>query len=182
MDAARHFHHYLYGAPFTIRTDHSALQWLKTLKDPEGQLARWLARLGQYNFNVQHRPGTKHLNADSLSRRPCDADCKHCRRRELQQDILCRAAESVLPQQGPDSTQADSIQAMQRADDDLATIIIHKEQRDDRPTWEEFSSASAVAKRYWAQWDMLRLHEGILQRRWESLDGKNVKWLIVVPY
>ena len=70
VDAVHHFHHFLYGAPFTIRPEHSALQWLETLKDPEGQLARWLARLGQYNFNIQHRPGTTHLNADSLSRRP----------------------------------------------------------------------------------------------------------------
>ena len=35
-----HFHHYLYGSRFTIRTDHAALRLLKTLKEPEGQLAR----------------------------------------------------------------------------------------------------------------------------------------------
>lgn len=34
--STEHFHHYLYGAKFTIRTDHSALRWLKTLKAPEG--------------------------------------------------------------------------------------------------------------------------------------------------
>ena len=27
---------------------------------------------------------------------------------------------------------------------------------------------------------MLRIHECVPQRRWESVNGKNVKWLIVV--
>ena len=40
-------------------------------KDPEGQLARWLEILGEYQFTVEHRPGNKHSNADGLSRIPC---------------------------------------------------------------------------------------------------------------
>jgi hypothetical protein len=38
----KHFHHYVYGSHFTIRTDHGALNWLRNFKNPEGQLARWL--------------------------------------------------------------------------------------------------------------------------------------------
>ncbi|ROT64726.1 hypothetical protein C7M84_017331 [Penaeus vannamei] len=56
VKSTKHFHPYLYGAKFLIRTDHAALQWLKTLKAPEGQLARWLGRLEQYHYEVQHRP------------------------------------------------------------------------------------------------------------------------------
>ena len=33
---------YLLGRPFTMQTDHSALQWLYSFKEPEGQVARWL--------------------------------------------------------------------------------------------------------------------------------------------
>ena len=181
VEAVRHFHHYLYGTSFIIRTDHSALQWLKTLKDPEGQLARWLARLGQYDFKIYHRPGAKHLNADSLSRRPCDQDCKHCQRKEPVQELHCRAAETTDPQRDSDSRSEDSVQVMQRSDDDLAPIITYKEQGEGKPHWEEVTSAGAVTKRYWAQWETLRVQNGILQRCWESTDGKSRRWLIVVP-
>ena len=39
----RHFQSYLLGRPFTLRTDHGSLTWLHNFKEPEGQLARWLA-------------------------------------------------------------------------------------------------------------------------------------------
>ncbi|KAL5505863.1 hypothetical protein EMCRGX_G007400 [Ephydatia muelleri] len=40
-------------------------------KEPEGQLARWLERLEEYDFSVIHRRGSQHSNADALSRGPC---------------------------------------------------------------------------------------------------------------
>ena len=39
-------------------------------KDPEGQTARWLETLASFNFEIQHRPGKRHTNADALSRIP----------------------------------------------------------------------------------------------------------------
>ena len=71
-----HFHKYLYGREFLIRTDHAALTWLLQMKNPEGQVARWLERLQQYHFKIRHRAGKLHNNADSLSRKPCK-NCKH---------------------------------------------------------------------------------------------------------
>ena len=77
--AVQHFKPYLWGRPFVVRTDHSALQWLWNFKDPQGQVARWLEILSEYDFKVQHRPGVKHGNADPLSRLPC----KQCGLSEL---------------------------------------------------------------------------------------------------
>ena len=82
VKSVQHFHPYLYGRHFTICTDHAALRWLLSFRNPEGQIARWLECLQQYDFEIQHRAGTKHRNADALSRRPCSPDCRHCDRLE----------------------------------------------------------------------------------------------------
>uniref|UniRef100_A0A0K8SIW3 Reverse transcriptase/retrotransposon-derived protein RNase H-like domain-containing protein n=1 Tax=Lygus hesperus TaxID=30085 RepID=A0A0K8SIW3_LYGHE len=39
LRSVQHFHQYLYGAPFTIRTDHASLAWLTSFRNPEGQHA-----------------------------------------------------------------------------------------------------------------------------------------------
>lgn len=75
VEFATHFRQYLLGRQFVVRTDHSSLQWLIRMKEPEGQLARWLEKLGEYDFRVVHRPGRHHANADALSRRPCREIC-----------------------------------------------------------------------------------------------------------
>ncbi|KAJ8346760.1 hypothetical protein SKAU_G00281610 [Synaphobranchus kaupii] len=75
VEFTSHFRQYLLGRPSIVRTDHSSLRWLTKMKEPEGQLARWLERLGEYNFEIIHRPGHLHSNADSLSRRPCRQSC-----------------------------------------------------------------------------------------------------------
>ncbi len=68
MKSLENFHPYLYGAKFTVRTDHAALRWLKTLRDPEVQLARWLSRLEQYDYRIEYRTGRVHNNDESISR------------------------------------------------------------------------------------------------------------------
>ena len=66
-----YFRHYLYGTHFKVRTDHGSLRWLYNFKEPEGQVARWIERLNTFDFEIEHRPGRKHENADALSRHPC---------------------------------------------------------------------------------------------------------------
>ena len=66
-----HFRTYLLGHTFTLRTDHGPLTWLYSMKEPEGQVARWLEMLQEYNFEIVHRKGLRHINADALSRLPC---------------------------------------------------------------------------------------------------------------
>ena len=71
INFVKHFKHYLYGRKFLIRTDHGSLRWLLNFRSPEGQIARWLEVLGTYSFEIQHRPGRQHGNADGMSRLPC---------------------------------------------------------------------------------------------------------------
>jgi len=72
----RYFKQYLLGREFRIRTDHSALTWLKHTPEPVGQQARWLEIMEEFCFTIECRPGERHANADALSRRPCSIrDC-----------------------------------------------------------------------------------------------------------
>ena len=66
----QHFKYYLLGneRPFLVRVDNRALQHLKSMNPPSAMATRWLEALSNYNFEIQHRSGTKHLDADSLSR------------------------------------------------------------------------------------------------------------------
>ena len=50
----RHIRAYLIGRPFVVRTDHAALQWLQGFKEPEGQVARWLEQLQEFDFSLEH--------------------------------------------------------------------------------------------------------------------------------
>ncbi len=96
----KEFHHYLYGKKFLIRTDHGALRWLTNFKNPQAQTARWIEILGTYDYEIRHRPGRYHQNADGLSRKPCAA-CKQCERIEHQNDdqpIHIRRAGKLCPE------------------------------------------------------------------------------------
>ena len=66
--ALQHFRHYLLGANIVLRTDHHSLKWLGTFKRPEGILARWIESLAEFNYELEHRPGRLHCNADAVSR------------------------------------------------------------------------------------------------------------------
>src|SRR6266516_7053 len=67
----KQFRSYLLGRDFIIRIDHSALQWLRSMPEPIGQQARWVEKLEEFHYTVEHRPGRRHGNADAMSRRPC---------------------------------------------------------------------------------------------------------------
>ena len=50
--ATHAFRVYLLGRPFTIQTDHRALEWLDRLKENNPQLTRWSLALQPYDFRV----------------------------------------------------------------------------------------------------------------------------------
>ncbi len=66
--AVEKFHSYVAGTKFLLVTDHSALQYMNSVKNKNAKLARWAARLASYDFSIKHRAGRVHNNADGLSR------------------------------------------------------------------------------------------------------------------
>ncbi|XP_078233603.1 uncharacterized protein LOC144583544 [Pogona vitticeps] len=63
---------YIWGRHFTLCTDHSPLQWLKTMKSHNSKLMRWALNLQDYDFEVKVVRGSVNCVADALSRRPED--------------------------------------------------------------------------------------------------------------
>ena len=66
--AVKYFRVYITGVHFKAITDHKALQWLMSIKEPTGRLARWAIYLQSFDFEIIHRAGKKHINADAISR------------------------------------------------------------------------------------------------------------------
>lgn len=105
----KHFRHYLLAKKFVVRTDHASLRWLMQFKTPEGQIARWIQQLQEYQFEVQYRPGPKHRNADAMSRRPCAAtNCLQCRKNE--QKLLSYGAMDEKSIEGSPSATGEMLQ------------------------------------------------------------------------
>ena len=71
----------LQGRKVVVRSDHSALLYLRRSPELIGQQARWLDFLENFDLVLEHREGARHANADSLSRRPCaqTGPCKQCK-------------------------------------------------------------------------------------------------------
>jgi transposase InsO family protein len=192
VKSVKHFHSYLYGICFTVRTDHSSLQWLLRFKNPEDQLARWFEMLGTYNFTIQFRPGRLHGNADGLSRIPC-GPCTSCERKEDKDRAgYLRAMHQPLPPRQsaqppgptPSSTWIQGIsmaelQEAQGKDSDLAELVALKVHNQPRPQRDEVLAKSSEYKHYWQQWERLVVNNGILFREWH--EGSQVHLQFIVP-
>ena len=71
------YKHYLLRRQFVAQTDHQALKWLYSLREPKDRIARWLETLSAYQLSIEYQPSHKHGNANAMSRRcPNPQDCK----------------------------------------------------------------------------------------------------------
>ena len=141
VDSIKHFHKYLYGQKFLLKTDHAALKWLLNFKNPEEQVARWIERLQSYEFEIQHRKGEQHKNADALSRRPCNDECKYCIRMEGKEiNNQCFQVRFQI-----DDTWSDEVIRDEQLKDDIGPILRWMEEGK-KPDWHEISELSPATK------------------------------------
>ena len=68
--AIKRYRPYLEDRHFTLRTDSTALTWLRRIKDSRSKLARWACLLDELSFTIEHCPGKNNELADALSRHP----------------------------------------------------------------------------------------------------------------
>lgn len=125
---AKHWRYFLLHRKFLWRTDHEGLKYLRTMEPPKGMVGRWLELLGNYEFDIQYRPGPQHGNADALSRiahadpaGPCEVDETICAvglgQPEQVVPFLC-----VLGLGRDELWTRDELIDLQEADDDMGPI------------------------------------------------------------
>ena len=152
-----------------MRTDHGSLTWLQSFKDSEGQLARWLEKLQQFSFNIVHRQGKSHRNADGLSRLPCSQ-----RGRDEHQAV------APISQVSEEGCNQPEMRKLQQEDLDLAIVLKAKETQT-RPDGEVQKSLSLEARRLFQLWEQLLIRDGVLFRQWESPDASRSVYQLVLP-
>ena len=156
--AVEHFRCYLYGRSFQVRTDHAALQWLHNFKEPTGQLARWLERLAEYNYEILHRPGRKHSNADAMSRYPV---------------TIVIPQDAWLPLYTPQ-------EFLKQQEDDQVLGQVHQWLREgQRP--QKLVVAGTALRYYWARFDQLLQTKGLAAIEKTNEDDTETHIRILVP-
>ena len=141
---------YLLGREFVIRTDHSALQSLRKTPEQIGQQARWQSFIEQFIFDIRHRPGTRHLNADALSRRPVVEDDDEDRRLRVVNSTKSDETERQLQ-----ASVGESMADLQQEDSDIGPILRLRLKQSSQPRPEEVLPESEAAKTLWGQWHLL---------------------------
>ena len=53
-----------------VETVHANLRWLMSVNHQSSRLARYILRLQEFDFTIQHKPGKANTNADALPRFP----------------------------------------------------------------------------------------------------------------
>uniref|UniRef100_A0A3Q3NHK6 Gypsy retrotransposon integrase-like protein 1 n=1 Tax=Mastacembelus armatus TaxID=205130 RepID=A0A3Q3NHK6_9TELE len=180
--AVRHFRPYLLGTKFLLRTDHASLTWLLNFRQPEGQVARWLEILQEYDFEIQHRPGRRHTNADALSRRPClTEECRYCGRLEEWYRGLTAAAAEPEGGRGVSEPFLPEELGPRQASDRVLGAVRSWLQAGTRPDWPAVSSQEPELKSLHSQWSNLELHDGVVYRRWRAPGGGSDRLQLLVP-
>ena len=163
-----------------LRTDHSSLKWLHSFKEPEGQVARWLECLQEFNFDVQHRKGKLHSNADSLSRYPEGPEKgeQYQASSTPEKNLSLIAALDALPALTERSPT--EIRELQLADEVLGPLMlaIEAKQKPDANTTRGRSRPYALLLQ---QWDQLYIQDGLLFRNYQDTSGSNQWPQLLVP-
>lgn len=101
VDAMKAWRHYLEGLqrPFTILSDHQALQYFQTSKTLTRRQARWSEVINHHKYTIKYRSGSKSGKPDALSRRPDFAEGGKAS--EAEPAVLLRPFQDSWPETAP---------------------------------------------------------------------------------
>ena len=174
-----------WGTQFVLRTDHASLQWLFE-QNNDGMIFRMLQTLQEFDFQVVHRPGDKHGNADGLSRQ-CSITLELTEAERLHMLGKCPSANSLVEALGrinlvttedanePMSIQfqedVNSLRLTQRNNPCLRLILqlanAEKHQHQNPLRDFKIKKADAIAQgedaiAMWGIWEQMKLTAGVL--------------------
>jgi len=92
----------------------------------------------------------------------------------------CVDAKEITP--GADLLNPENLRSAQRADSDISPILNWKATRTDSPDWNTIAGYSDTTKNYCAQWDSLKVVDGLLYQNWCASDGRTNIRQLVIPY
>ncbi|CAB4020149.1 Hypothetical predicted protein [Paramuricea clavata] len=193
VKAIEHFNYYLHGLKFRVRTDHSPLQWLMNFMEPQGQVARWIEKLQTYDFIVEHRSGSAHrmlmLCPDVPALRKTASNVRYEERFQLK--TVSRVTRPVIKESETNRgsvekdsetlpVDVDKWKEKQGEDGNMKSLIEALKDGKKRPRW-AVVTPFGKKRRHCAQWDSLRLVDGIMYRVWEHPRASDETLQIVVP-
>jgi hypothetical protein len=156
----------------------------------EGQLARWITKLQEYDFSTSHRPGKQHGNADALSRRPCPqcgrSDHPFSQLPDSHPSTPLLGQEQSAPLQVASTTPSNSPPTVisretQLNDSSIGVILIAVESGHKFPE-QVLKGLSPESRSLHQQWDSLQVKHGKLWRKFFLYDGTVSCLQLVVPH
>ena len=180
VKAVKHFRPYLYGTKFKLRTDHASLRWLCRRHEPTAQVARWLEILSPFSYQLEHRAGKLHGNADGLSRRTPCLDCTQCAAIEKRDGGPSRAEIEAELQQIREIQAKDPVARDQATGEHPVAKIYRTLQTGEPLSAEELQLGGVELKRLYARKEALRIRtDGVLEIR--LVLNEKVRWCVVCP-
>ena len=157
-----HFKHYLFGKKFLVRTDHKALTWLLKWENPStSQYCRWKTDLEAFTFDVEYREGSKHINADFLSRPPCgQCELIHENPRK-RRNVKCFYEDNPINDMVMKMTKNEEFCWQQEKDKNIM-VVIHRLKDSALHIYDSSEGWTADAQELWRQRKRLRIRGGLL--------------------
>ena len=69
----------------------------------------------------------------------------------------------------------------QEKDPNITLLLERLRRKSSRPEVGEMSLSGPEGKRYWGQWDSLKLMGGVMYRKYETADGNGSHWQVIMP-
>ena len=172
------FEHMLMCRKFLLRTDASAMKYLETLRDNRGMFCRWQLYLAEFDFDVQHRAGTSHINADVLSRREDVVSPT-----PEQESSIGNIAEAKTPLLTPPMLREiskSSLRQMTQGDPTLS-VVINYVLGGEKPSQNERWGLSHDVKKYINIFECLKVQDGLLYFQTPTLNNKLGQTRLCLP-